>query len=486
MAFTEFYVRPAGVNTSAGSTDTDAPTVAAQTNGDWNNATANTFTAASGTPFSGVTVGMWASIYVDGSASTGYIARITAVNGGGASITLSTTAVAGTAPTASATGRTCVVGGAWGTIQQGLTLLASTATDASGNVPRCNIKNSSTYTIAAGLSRSANGPVVFRGYTTTPGDGGRATIDLGGASNFVGLTVSGANNVFRDMIIQNGGTVGGGSDGVSVTNTKNELTGITVHDVGGHGFNISSSSTILTECEAYFCNKGNNSNRAGFIANANCIFDRCISHDHPTGTTSHGFISASLTNTFLNCIADRCSGSGFLINGSTAAALVRCDAFKCAGAGYSVTATTGLFLLENCNAVENGTVGLSVTPTTGIYVSVRTLGVYNNGGDGGTGTNACNNTVVVSISNQVNYTTNPYANASTAVRPSAGDFTPSLATAKNAGRGTFTMDTTSGLTYSAGTTSFPDIGAAQHNDTGGGGGYRPGGLFVRGEGPPRL
>jgi hypothetical protein len=483
MAFNEFYVRPAGANTSAGSTDTDAPTVAAQTNGDWNNATANTFTPfGGGTPFAGVTVGMWASIYVDGSASTGYIARITAVNGGGASITLSTTAVAGTAPTASATGRTCVVGGAWGTIQQGLTLLASTATDASGDVPRCNIKNSSTYTITSGLSRSANGPVAFRGYTTTPGDGGRAIIDLGGASNFVGLTVSGANNIFRDLIIQNGGGSLGGSDGISVTGQRNEFSNITVHDVGGYGINIGGSGCILTECEAYNCNKGNNNGRAGFTANNNSVFDRCVSHDNTTGT-SNGFVGASLSNVFINCIADRCSGTGFLINGSLMAALVRCDAFNCTSAGYSITATSGLFLLENCNAVQNGTFGLSVTPTTGIYVSVRTFGVYNNNLDGGTGTNACNNTVVVSISNQVNYTASPYNNASTAVRPSAGDFTPSLATAKNAGRGNFTMDSS---IYSATTTAFPDIGAVQHQDTGGGGGYRPGGLFVRGEGPPRL
>jgi hypothetical protein len=112
MAFTEFYCdASAGANVNAG--DLTANGVVTSTNGDWGNATANRFTAASGTPFSGVSVGDFASVYLDGATIAVYIARVTAVNGGGASLDLSTTAISGTAPATGATGRSCTTGGAW-------------------------------------------------------------------------------------------------------------------------------------------------------------------------------------------------------------------------------------------------------------------------------------------------------------------------------------------------------------------------------------
>src|SRR5437763_1304956 len=107
MAFTEFYCDAAsGAQINAG----DNKTVVTSTNGDWGNAAANRFTAASGTPFSGVSVGDFASVYLDGATTAVYIARVTAVNGGGASLDLSSTAKCGTAPTTGATGRSCTVG----------------------------------------------------------------------------------------------------------------------------------------------------------------------------------------------------------------------------------------------------------------------------------------------------------------------------------------------------------------------------------------
>src|SRR5215471_19155173 len=100
MAFTEFYVQSTGSDVNAGS-DTNTKASVTQTNGGWSTVT-NIFTAASGTPFSGTSVGDYASIYVDGATTTGFVAQITQINGGGASITVSTTIKMGTAPTTSA------------------------------------------------------------------------------------------------------------------------------------------------------------------------------------------------------------------------------------------------------------------------------------------------------------------------------------------------------------------------------------------------
>src|SRR5262245_42336786 len=112
MAFEEFYITGADDNVNAGSTTANTASVT-ETNGDWGNAAANRFTAASGTPFSAVTVGEWASIYNDGASTAVYVARVTAVNAGGASIDLSSTVKMGTAPTTGATGKSCKIGGAW-------------------------------------------------------------------------------------------------------------------------------------------------------------------------------------------------------------------------------------------------------------------------------------------------------------------------------------------------------------------------------------
>src|SRR5262245_7681928 len=112
MAFSEFYITGTGDNVNAGSTTANAASVTS-TNGDWGNAAANRFTAASGTPFSAVNVGEWASVYLDGAVTAVYVAQVTAVNAGGASIDLSSTIKMGTAPATGATGRSCKIGGAW-------------------------------------------------------------------------------------------------------------------------------------------------------------------------------------------------------------------------------------------------------------------------------------------------------------------------------------------------------------------------------------
>ena len=78
------------------------------TNGGWNSGT-GVFTPTSGNPSATVTVGDWANVFTDGSTTPVFIGRVTAVNA--TTVTVSTTAKSGTAPTTAGTGISINVGG---------------------------------------------------------------------------------------------------------------------------------------------------------------------------------------------------------------------------------------------------------------------------------------------------------------------------------------------------------------------------------------
>jgi hypothetical protein len=168
MAFNEFYVDVLGNDLNAGSTTATTAAVT-QTNGNWSTTT-NIFTPVSGTPFSAVSIGDWASVYLDAAVTLVYLAQVTAVNGGGATVTLSTTAKYGTAPVTGATGRSCKIGGAWATAFA----FIGTGTTAVYTSTRINIKtggyNDGTNSRNWNNAGSATAPLIWRGYNTTPGD----------------------------------------------------------------------------------------------------------------------------------------------------------------------------------------------------------------------------------------------------------------------------------------------------------------------------
>lgn len=172
MAVLEFYTQPTGDNRNAGTTSADAASVTS-TNGDYGNAAANRFTAASGTPFSGVSVGDWVSISLDAATAAVFVAQVTAVNGGGASIDVSTTERYGTAPANGASGRSARVGGAWASLMGHSSVFTGSNTNPTSNV-RNNVK-ATTYAFTT-TSLSFGGALgtglwgMIRGYKTTPGD----------------------------------------------------------------------------------------------------------------------------------------------------------------------------------------------------------------------------------------------------------------------------------------------------------------------------
>lgn len=111
--YTQFYAQSGGSVMNGGS-DNGNSAAYTSTNGNWDGTSIFTPTDSS-TPASSVTVGQFASVYVDGATTPVYFARVTAVAAGvNGAITLSTTSKSGAAPSSSATGRSIKVGGAWG------------------------------------------------------------------------------------------------------------------------------------------------------------------------------------------------------------------------------------------------------------------------------------------------------------------------------------------------------------------------------------
>lgn len=456
MSYTEFYCDAAtGANINAG----DNKTIVTSTNGDWGNAAANRFTAASGTPFSGVSVGDFASVYLDGATTAVYVARVTAVNAGGASLTLSSTAKSGTAPTNSATGRSCTVGGKWKGPNAAenfpFGFVQSTMTDASGDVPRVNLKSGTNYAITAAMTHGNAGPARFQGYTSSAGDGGRAIIDGGtSGTSYTLLTLSAAQNDLVDLIFQNNGATGS-ADGLNFSGNSAYVRGVVVNSVRGSGFNSASSGRcIFEEDEAYSCNQSNTSGTAGFrFAAGNQVARRCDSHDN-SGSNSIGFQLAAST-VLEDCIADTNGGVG--INVSSAAdncSISGCDMYNNGSHGLSIGAGFPVSIV-NSNFVKNGGYGINGTST--MHGAILNCAF-------GSGTQANTLGTVNSVGSVDQIGTITYASGVTPwVDPANGDFRINLAAAKGTGRGVFTQTQAS---YT-GTVSYPDCGSAQHQDSGG-------------------
>lgn len=481
MAFTEFYCDAStGANINAG--DLTANGVVTSTNGDWGNAVANRFTAAAGTPFSGVSVGDFASVYVDGATVAVYIARVTAVNGGGASLDLSATAKSGTAPGTSATGRSCTTGGAWkgpngtdGFPMNGF--VQNTMTNSAGDAPRVNLKNNANYAITAAITEATNsGPKKFEGYTTTAGDGGLAIVDGGSPSaSYVMLAVTNSNIAYEALKFQNNGTTSGTSVGVTCTNGGGERTFRRCVFSGMRGYGLTQSGTgdYAIECEAFACGAGNGANSGGFANTLNgpVTYVRCISHDN-TGSNVHGFYSTAGASYF-HCIADSNGADGFHSAAASLTMLMNCDSYNNGGDGLELSATSACDVyVENSNFVDNGGWGINGSGSGARHGHVVNCAFGSGTAANTSGTTTGLKSIVETASVTLTSNVTPWTD------PGDGDFRISHADAKGTGRGVF-LQTQSGYGAPNATLGYPDIGAAQHVDAGGGNVIIPKRKFIR-------
>lgn len=448
MAYTEFYIRPTGNARNAGSTNTDAATVTS-TNGGWSTTT-NVFTAASGTPFSGVNVGDWASITTDAATATTFNARVTSVDGGGSTITLSATAKSGTPPTTAASGMSCRIGGAWATIGGVGAWFVGTSTNSNGDFPRINLSGTHTYSSAQTISSAGTGNLTWEGFTSSPGDGGFATINGGttGASyNVINLT--GQNHTFRNLWCKNNGATGN-VQWFQINNTsgRNVFHRVTVSDCRGNAFRVQAGNNVFLECEAFNFNTGNVAGGSGFnIAGASALV-RCWAYSSSTSNSS-GYNIAASGVVLHSCIAwnnTGSSGGGVTMSAQGSFLIENCVFYaNRIGVIISNSSLAAYGIIEN-SIFENNTTWAIQGAHSRQMGLVYNCAYYNNGGNAHLDTT--NNIKWIEIGG-IDLA------ASTLTDPSNGDFTPNRTDVLGAGRGNFTKNGSSSSTP----LSYPNIGA---------------------------
>lgn len=468
-SYTEWFCNSTGTNINAGSTTNATPTFS-NSNQNWDSTTG--IYTSTGSDLSGVSVGMWASVFVDGATTAVFVGRITAVDDTLDTITVSTTIKTGTAPSTSATGRSIVVGGAWyGPWYSGATVdnwPISTVNDRLTNTslasPRINFKNDRVYG-TTNVIQNSNGPIRFQGFATNAGDFGRAwltgsTVGAGHAA----FTFNGANVDVTDFIFA---TNGASANAALVTGGNNEqyFSRCVFRDSRGAGISTA-GFTFLNECESFLCNANNTAGTSGFnISGASSVLVRCVAHDN-VGTGTSGFIINS-TCSLINCIADSNGRDGLTFNAVNMLSVEGCDFYNNGTNGINLTgASATTVLIENCNFIGNG-VGLtgayainssgSVLRNGSVINCVFGTGTATNGSGGanifpGTGLNEIGN---IGLAANVN----PWVDAANG-NFSVTNTSPTI----NAGRGIF-MQTQSGY---GGTVSYPDTGATQITNSAGG------------------
>ncbi len=464
MAFTEFYCVSGGSNLNAGSTTGTGATYTSAS-GNWVSTT-RVFTPTDGsTPSSTVNVGDFASVYANGSTTTGYVGRITAVGAGvNGTITIDSVSNAGTAPSTGSGTRTLKVGGAWkgpnGTDVHPCTTGFNIAnlSNSSGDIPRVNLKNNQTYSVSAQVQPT--GSSYLQGFTSTAGDGGRATID--GSTNAITILAPPSSATWLvDLVLTSSATTG--ALPVFTGSNDQNLVRVTASGGRGSGFNVANGGTKLLECEAYNNNKSNTASNSGFFTGGGGSFYRCIAAGN-AGSNTDGFYINGNDVRCTQCVSHGNGRHGFAVDSATQRTEIKsCDSYNNAGDGLKFLQTTLNFvsLIEDTNFIKNAGWGINTSITT-----ARLNGYANNCGFGaGTmanGSGNTNNTANLIIRGSVTYENNvtPYAN--TAI----GDFTlvgTNTQRHLGTGRGTFT-ETLGGF---SGTIGHPDIGAAQHNDLSG-------------------
>lgn len=338
-----------GNNLNAGSTTADLA-LATSTNGNWDTASANRFVAAGGaTPFLAVTVGMYASIYLDAATSAVFVSKITAVDVGGTYIEVSKTAnKLGTAPTAGATGRSCKVGGAWaGTAIN--SLFGAVTIDQS---TRVNIKAGS-YSYTASVTFSTNGttafPLWFRGYNTTPGDLDDYSVltkpAFTGTSNGR-LLFSGTFNTISGLDISSTGAVASPAVSSGGVNTFHRCRiRHTNANSGSNAFTTSGNFVTLSCCyfgatsSANIVLLGTNSARV-----FGCIFSG--------GANAIQWAGLSGTVTVTSCVFRSIGAEGFNLSAITSANILvdSCTFYSCGSHAIEfATVPSGLIQITNCN-----------------------------------------------------------------------------------------------------------------------------------------
>lgn len=378
MAFENFYIRSGGSNLNAGSTNTDAATVTSAS-GAWDTST-RTFTAASGTPFSGVSAGEWASIATDATGDyTPFIAQVESVGGGGASVTVSATIRQGTQPSTSGSGITCRVGGAWASLQilnsNNTTPFTSGTATANMQIHFNAAQAFTTTTPSFAFGGGDTTIVRLLGYQTTPGDVTDAnwwTLTLPSVSTTTGqFLVGGAIQMSGfDFTSANVGTTGGFrlNGGGSI---RNSWIRNTASNANSHALNMSGAQSMAENCVIEGHTSGT---RALRVANATAKVKNC----HVIGGNTGVEVSNTNMSAFENLLVTGYAQYGCNVQGG-AAHITDCT-FRRLGTpgddGIRVSGATALVYVDNV-LVAGATNAVNSSAATSRRVRVNGLQTWN-------------------------------------------------------------------------------------------------------------
>lgn len=468
MAFSDIVADFAtGANINAG----DDKTVSTTTNGAYTQGGGaggtDLFTAAAGTPFSSASVDDLVASYVDGATVATFLGRITAVNGGGASVDISLTKIAGTRPTTAVNGRSATIGGKFkgpnGASGFPLTLTNLQAiTNTGGDQVRLNVKNGTNYAITAAIS-SALSNIVIQGYTSSFGDGGKWILDGGtSGASYVLLTMSGTGPILQDAILQNNGATGSAT-GLLFSGNGGLANKVIVNNVRGHGFDLTGGAgNRLLQCKAYACNQSNTAAKAGISVSVSANIRECTVQDN-TGSNTVGILYGGGAATVLSierCIIDTNGSHGINVSASGQLNVVHCNVYANAGDGIRLTTAINPVYIINNILTKNG--GYGINGNTGNKMGM----LINNAYGAGTQVNTSGDTnaipgIVETGKITLGSNLDPYTDA-----PNSDFRLTNVAGGGAACRGTGY----GAFTDTGSTVSYPDVGAVQHLEVASGGG----------------
>lgn len=333
---------------------------------------------------------------------------------------------------------------------------------------------SSTANIAAGvLNFNQTGtlavPNRMIGYTSTPGDGGKFTLALGAGLAVTVVTMNNANSYNEIWNVAITGNSTSGASALNAQGRSNLMSNFEISAFTGGGNHIcSATNNFLLEYGRI--SGGATSNYAALSLGGQGVSVRGVDlsgnagRGIDMGSTSGGIIA--LTNCIVRGLTTA-EGKAFQNQTSMLMLCVNCIAYNCAADHYRTASTSSSMRLINCVSDMSG--GYDFNPNAtydgsmildnccyGTSARASTSGIYPA------------SHAPARMANCATFTADPWANAA------GGDFTPNStsgagAVLRAAGIGPY------------GQTSYVDIGAVQHQDSGGGGGYAPvGPSFIRG------
>lgn len=287
-------------------------------------------------------------------------------------------------------------------------------------------------------------------YTTTPGDGGTAILSASGISSCTMIACT-AHRTCVDGVEVNGNSLTSIRGFNSTSGYTLRLRNCIARNCTNYGFNV--GGPFLFRCQAIGCSDRGYQVLAPSIL-FGCAASACSGFGLVFNAGSKGVSCVSYSHTGAN-------GYGFYINNGDSAELVGCTAYGCSKSGFIFGGTNNYdsdFI--NCLSYGNTTYGFEAGAARAANALTNCAAGGNTSGNLHANLSGANSVTAL--------TGDPFTDAA------SGDF--SLNNTAGAG-----ADCRAAGIGPAGQTSYIDIGAVQHQDSGGGGGYAPvGPSFIRG------